>query len=395
MIMDVPTLCRLLPRAGQVPLFSAAASRFPRLLTPLTLVRATPPPSIASALSPPRRDFRGSFSCDTSYARHLNISPAYAQYTLALKPLVLIQDRPPPLLHASCAVSPSTSVHHLYSPPSGSFWCSDALLPFKYFAHLSTRCISSLPTASSRLPRLPPHAARPHLAASFFLPRCGACALNAPSFPPPHHSPSITTPPMRNFCASSCSSDAKVEYFLHPSTPLVLVLVHDHPSLLHALLSCPSLPRALPPPMHTTLGAHSDALPPACRTFAPPSSILNKICVLTTLARGHSLHRCGTFAARLPAIRTPQVEYFAHLLSILNKIYPHPHTHPLPPAPRSAHALHASLITPPAVGRACSHLITLHPLNSTLSCRCSLISALDIPLTLADAIQSPPYIKPI
>ncbi|KAJ7254180.1 hypothetical protein C8J57DRAFT_1518806 [Mycena rebaudengoi] len=58
-------------RKKQAPLFSTAPSRFPRLLTPHTLVRAAPPLSITSALSPPRRDFRGSFTCDTPNFGHL------------------------------------------------------------------------------------------------------------------------------------------------------------------------------------------------------------------------------------------------------------------------------------------------------------------------------------
>jgi hypothetical protein len=121
--------------------------------------------------------------------------------------------RPPPLLHASCAVLPSTSVLHLYSPPlirnfRGSFSCNT-----RCWLHTLPTClqdaIPTLPTASSRLP---------HLLSS----RCSSPSLFLPDTLR-RYTPRLNIPSTRPQCA---------EYLVRP----LLVLSGSRSVLLSAAL---------------------------------------------------------------------------------------------------------------------------------------------------------------
>ncbi|KAJ7238955.1 hypothetical protein C8J57DRAFT_1528513 [Mycena rebaudengoi] len=274
-------ICTACPSSALLVLFSTAPLRLLRLLTPHTLVRVVSPLFITSALT--HRIFR----------------PAYAQYAVSLKLLVLIQDRSPPRAFLpSLHFGASPQLSSIDSQLSG-FWCSDALLQFEYFSHLSTRCIPTLPTASSHHPRLlssryssPPHSVpfspsmlsvdtHARLDIPFTRPRCAgylvrpllACALHAPSFPPPL---SITTalhpPPLLHaFCAVLPSTS--VHYLYSPPS------IHDFRGSFSGHTRCclntsPACPQGASQPYPPLLHASRACSHHAARPRLAPSLFL-------------------------------------------------------------------------------------------------------------------------
>ncbi|KAJ7254185.1 hypothetical protein C8J57DRAFT_1518811 [Mycena rebaudengoi] len=230
-------ICTACPSSALLVLFSTAPSRLLRLLTPHTLVRVVSPLFITSALThrifrPPMLNMRCpssfSFSSKTAHRR----APSFP---------------------------PSTSVHHLNSPPSIRSFRASGVLMLYYSSNISPICPQD--ASQPYPPRLHTtracsrHAARPRLAPFLSLPRC------SPSIPTQGW---IFRSPVHGVLGTSSAHSSPVLFTLRPS-------LHRSPSpplSIHRHFSTPSAPSF--PPLRcitstllrrfTTFAAHSPAI---------------------------------------------------------------------------------------------------------------------------------------